>query len=590
MVTDTSYAGENLITAQTRELKVRYQQRDRYIGSIRELIELADNSDNQFNMERFISNDPRTLWNMATFLLQPRPLINHVTDIDGRELAGEIRTAAEAVEQMLNRLWLDLNESHMGRGGSGLYWEIVGMLAATGWYSVPYAIEPSRVVADYWSPAYVYPEWSDDVNIGLVRVARIRDVSADEARRVANVNNWVWTRYNKNTTVTEHRLWIYDGTNVWFGVSFNNDVVKPLEIVSGLDKIPVVVGGVGGTPSLSTEMFRAGRVDRPQQGASVLDTNRDVYTQLNRQFSFLMQLVHDTANPKTFERSSSGSARIVNSPDEFYTRGAHFRLGAEDELGVIDLPGIPPEGIQMILSIRNMIQRGGFSDTAYGNITGQVTALVISQAAEAAQQIIIPYHQAMEFICTEVSRYWVEKIADNPGRYTFLSDTERAAFELLATDNVNYRVKSEYSVQVPGDTAARIVMAKQASPSFEISAETSMRLFMPEITDPKLEISRVKAARAENHPVFETVRVANAMRESAARLTGVNDGLAQSLIQGANALLAQIGGGQQQQGDTIDALRQDNAAGGALSGISTNGTNSVGPADSAGPSLGPEGA
>ena len=540
-------AGENEVTAQTRELSAMYTQRGRYIGTVRKLLELEDSEDNPLDMERFISNDPRTLWNMAVFLLQPRPLVNNVTDIDGKELVGERRIAAEVVEQLLNRQWQDINERHMRSGSSGLYWEIVGSLAAIGWYAVPYGIEPDRLFVGYWEPGIVYPEWSDDVSIGLVRVARIRSITSEEARRVARRNGWVWNRYLPKTTVQEHRLWVQDGDVVRFGVSLNNDLVKTLDPVPGLERIPVVTGGVGNTPNLSTETYFGSIRNRPQIGASILETNKQVYAQQNRQFSFLQQLLHDTANPKTYEKSARGDVQIVRGPEEFYKRGAHFRLGEGDELGAIVLPTIPPEAIQLILSIRNMIQRGGFSDTAFGNIAGQVTALVISQAAEAAQQIIIPYHQAMEYICTEISRYWISTMIPRPSRYQFLSDTEQAALDLFRDEEVRYVIKSNYSVQVPGDTAARIVMAKQAAPDFQISTETALRLFMPEIIDPKLEISKVKAARAENHPVFETVRVVDALRVAASRLAGSNPELAQTLMQGSEALLGTIGGGQQEQ-------------------------------------------
>ena len=556
----------NEVTREARRLQDNYKRRDGYFQTVDKLLALEDDYENPLDVERFTSNDPRTLWNMATFLLQPRPLIHDVTDVDGRELAGEIRTAAEVLEQFLNRQWATINEQHMRRGGDGLYWDIVGTLAATGWYAVPYGIDRRRLEVDHWRPDTVYPEWSDDVYIGLVKLARIRTISSSEALRIANSNNWYWGDYQENKTVVEYRLWDYNGSNVRYGVSFDNNLVRPMTEIAGLDRIPVVVGGVGGLPSLKNVSYNVSQADRPQRGASVLETNRKIYSKFDRQMSFVAQLARDTATPKTFERRSSNRGKIVQSPEHFYTPGAHFELDEDDELGVIQMPQIPPEAFQLLLTMRNMIQRGGFSDTAYGNITGQVTALVISQAAEAAQQIIIPYHQAMEYICTEVSRYWISNIQANPGRYGFLSEAERSAFEVLGEDDVNYLVKSQYAVQVPGDTAARIVMMRQASPRAELSPETAMRLFMPEVTDPQLEISRVRASRADDHPAFELVRVANAMREAANEVAPVNGSLAQTLTRGAEALLSQLGAPAQQQGPGGNP-RQDNQAGGNLSGV-----------------------
>ena len=563
----TMYGGgtfTNTVAKQAQELREMYHARDGYITDMRQLLELEDSDDNPFDLERFTSNDPRTLWNMGTFLLQPRPLVNNVSDVDGSELIGDTRVAAETLEQFLNRQWRDLNENYMRRGRAGLYWEIIGNMTASGWYSVPYLISPKSLIMGFWNPTTVYPEWSDDVMIGLVRLARIRKISSSEARRLAIEMGWNWSFSRPNTEVTEFRLWIKRDGVISYGVSFNNDLVRPLSVVAGLRDIPVMVGGVGSTPPLDSEGTLFFNKGRAMIGASIMDTNREIYKQYNRQSSFLQQLLHDTANPKTVERTSRGDSPIVKDESEFYRRGAHFRLGPDDELGALDLPSIPPEGTQLTLMLRNMIQRGGFSDATFGNIAGQVTALVITQAAEAAQQITAPYHQAMEYICTQISRWWVDEIMKRPDRYGFLSPNEVIAIKHLRDEEVNFTIRSSYSVQVPGDTAARIVMAKQAAPNFAVSAETAMRMFMPEVTDPKLELSRVRAERAEEHPVFETARVVNAMQEAANALRGRNENLAQILEQSAQGLLQQLSGKPAQPDpQSILAGEQNPQAGGA---------------------------
>ena len=540
----------NTVTKQANELQDMYRARDNYITSMRRILEQEDTEDNPYDLERFISNDPRTLWNMGTFLLQPRPLVHNVSDVDGSELVGDTRVAAETVEQLLNRQWRDLNESYMRRGRAGLYWEIMGNMTASGWYAVPYLIKPEGLVINSWNPTTVYPEWSDDVMVGLVRVARIRKISSEEARRLAREQGWEWNRYSPNTEVTEFRLWRKANGVVEYGVSFDNVLVKPLAEVVGLEDIPLIIGGVGATPPLDTEgklFFRGGKA---LIGASILDTNANIYKQFDRMVSFVQQLLHDTANPKTVERSSRGDHPIVGSPEEFYQRGAHFRLGIDEELGALDLPGIPPEATQLVLILRNMIQRGGFSDATFGNINGQVTALIITQAAEAAQQITAPYHQAMEYICTQISRWWVEELMKRPGRYMFISDNERLALRHLRDNNIPFVVRSSYSIQVPGDTAARIVMAKQIAPNFQTSSETAMRMLLPEITDPKLELSRVRAERAAEHPVFETARLVIALQDAAEAVRRRNGQQAQIYEQAAQALLQQLTG-QSQQGQEV---------------------------------------
>ena len=559
----------NMITKETQELRDFYKDRDVYINSVRELLELSQPKlDETIEIENFVSNDPRTLWNMGTFLLQPRPMTNAVTDIDGRELLGDIRAAAETIEQLLNRQWRDLNEHHMRKGSSGFYWEMVGALCATGWYSVPYGISADSLFLSHWNPMSVYPEWSDDESVGLQRLARIREISSTEAKKIADREGWFWIERSKNSTIIEHRLWKKIEGRVYYGVSFNNDVVRELSLVRGIYDIPVVAGGVGATPVLNGESYFYNSRGRPQMGASILDTNREVYTQFNRTLSFLQQLLHDTAFPKTYERGEGVSADnpIVRSREEFYKRGAHYAVPPDGEIGVIAMPPIPAEAQTQLLSYRNMIQRGGFSDTVFGNLLGQTSAIVISQAAEAAQQILIPYHQAVEYVCSEISRYWIDTMLKRPGRYKFISRLERLALETFRNENVEYLIRSNYSVQVPGDTAARILMAKQASPTWELSPETSMRMFLPEIVDPQLELAKVRAERARNHPIFETVRVANALQTSADELAEGNPELAQIMLQAAETILASIGAAQQGPADGSSPQGAQPASAGAAPG------------------------
>tara|TARA_Y100000310_G_scaffold267697_1_gene279793 strand:- start:187 stop:1875 length:1689 start_codon:yes stop_codon:yes gene_type:complete len=503
------------------------------------------------NLQSFVSNDPRTLWNMGTFLLQPNPLTHTVTRIDESPLDDEQSTAADIVSKLLARTWRRRNNANMRRGSASFFWDVIGNLTATGWFAIPRMAESGSLFVDFWEPSKTYPNFSDDIDIGLYELGRMQITRMKDAKRRAAKNGWD-TRGILNpdhAIVAEYQLWerFPDGT-VRHGVSFGAAEVKPMTVAPNLREIPVSIGAVGGIPSNAETFWQTVhtsdrqhggivRADRnSMRGQSIMATNEKVFAQLNVQQTFLQQLLHDIANPKTYEKSM-GNKKIVNNADDWQKRGAHFYLGQQDELGAIAFPSIPPEGTQLLFSLRNMIQRGGFSDITFGNIVNEVTALVMAQSAESAQQVIFPFHQAGEFIFSEVDTVWLEGLLRNPAGFgNHVSQAEVEALKILRPIGQELEAQASYAIKVPGDLAARLSMAKSASPNFAISADTAMKMFVPEIVDARKERENVRQDKAEQHPAWISINTIHNLREASRELAQDNPRLSQLYDSVANVM------------------------------------------------------
>lgn len=518
------------IQAEVMSLVSDYKGRDDHF---REAFKLIAQSDElaQENLESFVTNDPRTLWNMATFLLEPKPLTHTVTRVDSVPLDSEGQTAATIIETLLTRVWTRRSRRHMRRGGSTWFAEFMGNLTATGWYAVPSFVNSDRFFVDYWKPSQVYPVFSDDEDEGLISIARVWELPRPQAQALALRESWntasVPVAVAAKTKIIQY--WRMEENAAWMAVLFDQNMVREYG-PSGFSTIPIISGGVGGIPANTLDSIKVKTSDPVNmvtqadavalRGQSIIATNEQVFKAMNRQASFVQQILHDIANPKTWEK---GSQHIITDPNDLTKRGAHFRVGEDGELGVLAQPGIPAEASQLLFNLRNMAQRGGFSDITFGNFVQEVTLGLMSQAAESAQQILNPYHNTGRFVFTEVSQGWLDSLLDSPIKYkNILTGAELEALKVLNDIDADIEVIADYAIKIPGDLANRVNMAKSTSSKFDLAPEDSMRLFMPEITDVGAALARLEAVKAKEDPVFAEIQVISAMKASATRLQDVD--------------------------------------------------------------------
>lgn len=538
------------------ELVGMYRGRNRIFAASFELLALVDKLKQQ-GMESFVGNDPKTLWGMATFLLQPRPLVHTIETPSLLTKSPDQAAAILVIENLFKRIWEKRNTANLRRGGDTFFWVFVGRLLATGWYAAPFGMMADKFFVDVYEPDTIYPEFSDDEEEGLIRFARTWSMSWKSAWRFVRKQGWdekELGRFQQGTNVTFKQLWrLNPDGQVEMGVdSGNNRMFKKIEVMPGLDRIPIIAGAVAGLPTsgMRVAVEQGGndlsklsmpRDARAVMGMSIMSTNQALYDSFNRNVTFLMQLMRDTANPKTFEKTQ-GNKQIVKNSDEWHARGAHFRMGLNEDLGIIQLPGIPVEISQTLILMRNMVQRGGFSDATFGTAIEGMSSILLAQTSESAQQNLMTYHTAVQFMASDVSTAWLTEIVKNPARYqSITTEIEQTALGVLA-EIEQIAVASSYSIRIPGDLAQRVNLAKFASPTWELSPETAYEFFFPEVADGKVELERVAQSRAKQDPVFASAKVIDALRVAAAEVEGTNADLARLYRSIADIRLKQITG------------------------------------------------
>lgn len=443
----------------------------------------------QPDMESFTGNDSRTTWNMATYLLQPKPLTHSIVTVDGSILSPDVTDIVEIIKLYIKQLWDEIDRQNILAGKQSWFWDFVGLFTATGWYAVTNVMGDKPVV-NYWNPATVFPEFADGQQ-GLTRLGRKRELSDEQARSQARQEGWK-SDYTIRGKITEYQLWKVLDNQVYHGVDYNSINVKPMT-VTGFTKIPVYVGYAGGLPDM-------GVIDSKYKeniGQSILAINESVYANFNKLQTFLQQLIRDTANPRVFERSTG--ARPLVKLEEWYKRGAIFRGGPNDAIDIIQMPGIPVELVQHLFQIRNQMQRGSFSDLTFGNILQEVSSIVMSQAANAAEQLLYPYWTAIKSVVTAISNEWYQRLLSDPStRPDGWPD-----FDVKKLQDT--RVVSSYSIKIPGDLNNRINLAKSLSPRMELPSSTVIEMFLPEISTPKEVEGKLDAERAKLIPEYQKV-------------------------------------------------------------------------------------
>ena len=526
-VTGTSGPANEIIT-EINDLQGMYRGRQESFNRWYSLLSMVDEL-KQENMESFVGNDPRTTWNMAVFLLQPKPLNIKITMNTGTVTPNEVRPYVDLIQQYFNTLWDKINNDNQKRGKETWFWNFIGFLVSTGWYCVPYAMDTNGVVSvDYWNPAHIFPEWSSNPSEGLLRLARKRSVSSAQAMESISKNpGWELPAGRRlSGKVVEGHLWKRLPTGIAHAVVMDNMIIKMPTIIEGIDTIPILAGSVAGIPSFDDK-------DRDLSGTmgqSVLATNEPIYRAFNKLQSFNFQLIRDTANPRVFERSVGQP--IISGPQEWYKRGAMFRGSPQDSIEMIQMPGIPVELSQALFTLRNQEQRGGFSDVTFGSVLGEISSTIITQAAEAALQLISPFHNAAQHVASEVTDSWYHTYLNNPNlRPEAWGEIPDEVIEILK-DTCIY---ASYAIKIPGDLSSRIAMSKQLNSRFELPTSMIMDLLLPEVTNVNEALALLDAEKAKLHPSYSTVQLIQAFEAAAQQARAADNvdqaGLFESLAQ-----------------------------------------------------------
>jgi hypothetical protein len=511
------------------------------------LIEMVDELKTA-KMESFVGNDPRAMYNLVLHMLTvPIPYKVESPTLDEFEAAD----VNSALNNLMSLAWNDIKTSFR-KSGPQQSWDrnMRGLLLSTGWYAICSYLydDGSRAVADIWNTAETFPIWDDEY--GLSEVLHRYTCSGIAATKKAGILSPEVKLAFKSDQIVNDYWWIEPGVifnEVWNAVLIGNQLVK-CELTR-FKKIPVYIAPVGGLPdtgalssgSNSSTSDTMGERWKEEIGQAIVATNENIYRTWNKWWSFSLQLLRDTAQPRIFERSRSGKAIV--KPEDVFKRGAIWRGGSEDDVEFVSPPIIPVELRATQIDLEAMMQRGGPSWSMYGASYNNVSAYVMSQIAASANQLMRPYHEALQDLFADIADDWIADI-----RERHLSPYN---WKLPSAFDSDCKVKAEFEVEIPGEMIQKATIARMLDPDFRLSYSYTVNKLFPDITNPMQERARIRADQAELNPMNGLIAYIRYCRDQAAYLMtpqGGNDYATAKLYEmAAQASEAQLSGTSQQQ-------------------------------------------
>ena len=536
------------VIAKCTELKRFWSPRDAKMRTWYKMVQMVDELKTD-KMESFVGNDPRAMYNLISHMLDV-DMPHRIEEYDLADL--ELANAVAEVSKFLGIAWRDVADTFRhSNPRQSLRRAYIGFLLATGWYSLFSVVADNgeRCVVDVWNPIETYPMWDGDM--GLAEVAHIYQTTPRQAKNLVRRSGWKLT--NRITATSNIPVYDYWWTEIAeefpFTMAVMNAVVINNELVkferTRFKKIPIYVAPVGGLPDmgslsqgsqLSTTSYNAGSYSvserwKEEIGQAVIATNENIYRTWNKWWSYSLQLLRDTAQPRIFERSRSGKAIV--KPEDVFRRGAIFRGGPDDSVDFIATPPIPLEIRSTQLDLEAMMQRGGVSWAMYGSVAGQMTAMVMSQIAASAAQVMHPFHEAIVNLNSDIDNDWLEDVKER--------GVKPYGWKIPSKLPENAKVSADYEVEIPGDLVHRATVARMIDPDFRLSYSYVVGKLFPNIKDPLMERAQVRSDMAELHPTNATIALIQYYRQQAAYLDKVGDAESAKLYElAADAALATL--------------------------------------------------
>jgi hypothetical protein len=463
----------------------------------------------QKNMESFISNEPKTGFNLANHLLTNASII-HGVDRDGLDSADEVHAAS--LERGIRHIWRVVNKENKRRGRKSWLREFNGYMLATGWYSVFLGIDRHRAWAEIWNPYEVFPLWDDD--FGLVELVHEIHVLKEQAQRIIRrMGSPVDLSGNRDKEVTILDYWWLDNNGVHNSVIVDRQVVKPATLEPQFGQvIPIVVGPVGGLPDRGVLPSNKTLWTRTV-GESIVSANMGVQRNFNKQMTFLQQILRDTANPRCIEKNKGEP--ILDS-EKLFLRGAIFRMGLDESVEPMGAPAIPIEATSSLRDIGDMVQQGLFPKAAFGTSTQPMSALMMSQIVSSSQHVLSPFIEGLQEVLSEVDNFWSDQML----KRSYKPFDLRLALSDIPKD-LEFQV--EIHPRIPGDLVNRATVGRMLNPEFKLSQDQIREFLYPEITDPMRERSRIRAEQALQHPVAQDLVLVEAYLEESEALLAAGD-------------------------------------------------------------------
>lgn len=476
----------------------------------------------QQGMESVISNDPRTSFDMALWLLNPRTpkFLVQQDNLTDSEAAKAVELETYAMREYTR--WREEGRSELHGSQEN---RSIALMLATGWYAVGSMPMPDgKWNTQVFNPMSLYPEY--DEGGCLVGLGRSYTITGAQAKSKILKSGWkqpaVWWKGN----VAVRSLWKHNDEGVWQAITIGNMLVKPMEFTPFI-RIPIMTGPVAGLPddgSIMGDDSWKGEI-----GQSVVTPMLDVQKNYDKMLSYMQQLLRDTANPRVLEQVRG---RGVVTIEQWRARGAIFSVEPGENISTIAPPPLPPEMRSHQFDLRKMTSRATFPDTAFGNVEGQVSSVLMTQIIAAAQRVLFPFQDTHMFLMGALATLNFHHMQ----HFGIGLKTPNSAFPSFPED---VRVRFRYDITVPGDFVQRSSVARILNPEFRLSQATIYDVMFPEVQSALLEEGRLNAEDANRDPIFKAMITINEMMLAASEARTAGDPQFAVLLEQAAALMQQ---------------------------------------------------
>jgi hypothetical protein len=507
----------NGVVMQAAALRRLWMRRNTAMQKWYRLIRL-DNDLFQRNMESVISNDPRTGFDLARYLLAPKTF-GFVVDAAG--LSDAAINKAVAVQTYCDMQLERANRATANSLFGQFMWRQQGLMLSTGWYAIFCA--PAEVGWDLvgWNPASCFPDY--DSAGRLVRLARVYALSVDEAKRVIKREGWLPAALPAQGSVTVTHLFEEADSGLWHYVVVNQTLVRAARLDDQkFERLPIWTGPVAGLPDDGSIM--GSDRWREEVGQSVVAPVLDVSKNYDKMLTFMQQLIRDTANPKYVEYTRGS----VLTAYKLYERGAIFSAEPGEKIEAMQPPALPAEVRTHEFDLRGMIQRGTFSDMAFGNIQQAVSVFLMSSVTASARRVLHPFQQATLDVMSDIATETVS-LMRRQGK-----PLEDSSFPRLPA---NLPLRFNYDIEIPGDFLQRAQSAKIINPEFKLSSATLVAMLFPEVKSWARERGQLSTEDALNLPETRLTQAIIALQSASREASDRHDGQTAAMLQQAAQLV-----------------------------------------------------
>lgn len=569
------------IGAEAQDIQGFWRERDLSWAKARAMISQAYYLPRK-GRENFFSNEPRALTDLGVSIVTGKdPILRMPISAENEE---ELLKKARA-ERLLEGALRDIRRNWRRRA-HGDWFKELGWFIMTGGYAVfPHVMVTGRgdveFRADLWDPIQVYPEAG---HTGMERLYRIYSTTYDMAVSMAVANKWDVRnlkkdadeqkgRWRTNEVRIINKWWMDDG-KVFNAVVFNDLLVKPATHEKNMKRIPVLAGPSDGVPyrDYSRDQDFPIPTWQSQWGQPLISANMELYGQLDRLLSWMMQITKDHAMPTYLDINQDGTITVDPNVDLGKMRTIPRRVG--EDFRAVPPPTSPREREEVLSYLIGAMQRAGLSHVASGALGIEISGVTLQQLLTATRSKLLPYIQTTEDVVSETMMELLTQFKaigrkvslavrnreQGPGGAYFIED-----FSPDQIPDSSY-VQVELPLALPDDTMERIVAARQAIGTSEPLMDTlTIREDILHLPDPQLVGDRLATDRSRGHPAMvafdaiygmeqkakeqEAKALLNPMeREELLMQANLLHALAQMTLQQVASSIAGNGGGPNTQG------------------------------------------